>query len=82
MSDPNAQGDPDTYLGNNWEFTAIDNGGVHTNSGVQNYWYYLLSVGGTGINDNGYSYNVTGLGIDTAAAIAYRKFIGLFNANF
>ena len=73
MADPNANGDPDTYLGNNWEFTALDNGGVHTNSGVQNYWFYLLSVGGSGVNDNGDAYNVTGLGIDTAAAIAYRN---------
>lgn len=73
MQDPNAQNDPDTYLGNFWEFTAADNGGVHTNSGVQNYWFYLLSVGGTGTNDNGYSYSLTGLGIDVAAAIAYRS---------
>jgi Zn-dependent metalloprotease len=73
MSDPNSVGDPDTYLGNNWEFTAIDNGGVHTNSSVQNYWFYLLSAGGSGTNDNGDAYNITGLGIDTAAAIAYRN---------
>ena len=73
MSDPNSVGDPDTYLGNNWEFTAVDNGGVHTNSSVQNYWFYLLTVGGTGVNDNSDSYSVTGLGIDTAAAIAYRN---------
>ena len=73
MSDPNSVGDPDTYLGVNWEFTAVDNGGVHTNSSVQNYWFYLLSVGGSGINDNNDSYNVTGLGLDSAAAIAYRN---------
>jgi Zn-dependent metalloprotease len=73
MSDPNSAGDPDTYVGNNWEFTAVDNGGVHTNSGVQNYWFYLLSDGGSGTNDNGDAYNLSGLGIDTAAAIAYRN---------
>lgn len=73
MSDPNSAGDPDTYLGNNWEFGAVDNGGVHTNSGVQNYWFYLLSVGGSGTNDNNYVYSVNALGIDTAAAIAYRN---------
>ncbi|MCB0402510.1 MAG: M4 family metallopeptidase [Flavobacteriales bacterium] len=73
MSDPNSVGDPDTYLGNNWEFTAVDNGGVHTNSSVQNYWFYLLSVGGSGTNDNNDSYNVTGIGMDSAAAIAYRN---------
>ncbi len=73
MEDPNSKNDPDTYLGNFWEFTAADNGGVHTNSGVQNHWFYLLSVGGTGTNDNGYTYSLAGIGIDKAAAIAYRN---------
>ncbi|NIW45715.1 MAG: hypothetical protein GWN30_13480, partial [Gammaproteobacteria bacterium] len=50
-----------------------DNGGVHTNSGVQNYWFYLLSEGGSGVNDNGDAYFVTGIGIEEAAQIAYRN---------
>jgi hypothetical protein len=73
MSDPKQYGNPDTYHGQYWEFGTSDNGGVHTNSGVQNHWYYLLSEGGSGINDNGYSYNVTGIGIDAASKIAYRN---------
>lgn len=73
MSDPQAYQNPDTYLGSYWAVGAWDNGGVHINSGVQNHWYYLLSVGGSGTNDNGDSYNVTGIGIDSAAAIAYRN---------
>lgn len=73
MSDPNAKSDPDTYLGNYWVTGSSDNGGVHTNSGVQNYWYYLLVNGGTGINDNSDSYFVSGIGMDDAAAIAYRN---------
>jgi len=60
MSDPNAYGDPDTYYGTDWYFGTGDNGGVHTNSGVLNYWYYLLSDGGTGVNDNGDAFNVSG----------------------
>ena len=55
--------------------TARDNGGVHTNSGVQNYWFYLLSEGGTGTNDIGNIYSVTGIGIDRAVQIAYRNLI-------
>ena len=31
--------DPDTYLGTHWYAGTGDNGGVHTNSGVQNYWF-------------------------------------------
>ena len=64
---------PDTYLGVNWYYGSGDNGGVHFNSGVQNYWFYLLSQGGSGTNDNGDNYNVTGIGIVNAAAIAYRN---------
>jgi len=73
MSDPESYGDPDTYLGPDWYFGSGDNGGVHTNSGVQNFWFYLLSVGGSGTNDLGDAYSVTGLGIDDAADIAYRN---------
>ncbi len=74
MENPNAFGDPDTYFGNFWaSLSGGDNGGVHTNSGVQNFWFYLLSEGGSGVNDNGDSYNVTGIGIDNAAAVAYRN---------
>ncbi len=72
MNNPNAAGDPDTYLGTNWYTGAGDNGGVHTNSGVLNYWYYLLVNGGTGTNDVGFNFNVAGLGIAKARAIAYR----------
>ncbi len=63
---------PDTYFGDNW-FSGGGRGGVHTNSGVQNYWFYLLAQGGTGVNDFGYEYNIQGIGISKAAAIAYRN---------
>lgn len=72
MSDPKSKGQPDTYQGQYWSTSSSDNFGVHTNSGVQNKWFYLLAVGGTGINDNGYAYNVNGIGIQKAAEIAYR----------
>jgi len=73
MSDPKSKGDPDTYLGQNWQTSSNDNFGVHTNSGVHNKWFYLLAVGGTGTNDYGYSYTVNGIGIEKAAEIAYRN---------
>jgi Zn-dependent metalloprotease len=46
--------------------------GVHTNSGVLNHWFYILTIGKSGTNDIGNSYNVTGINIDKAAKIAYR----------
>lgn len=74
MDNPNAAGDPDTYFGNNWApLGGADNGGVHTNSGVQNYWFYLCATGGTGTNDNGDNYNVTSMGLSSAADVAYRN---------
>lgn len=73
MMDPNIKSDPDTYLGAFWHTSSSDNGGVHTNSGVQNYWFYLLTEGGSGTNDNGDAFNITGLGLGPAAQIAYRN---------
>lgn len=72
MSNPNQFNHPDTYLGSNWFTGTADNGGVHTNSGVSNFWFYLLSSGGTGINDINQSYAVNALGLNTAARIAFR----------
>ena len=79
MTNPNDKNDPDTYLGANWVSTSgtcdgtNDNCGVHTNSGVQNFWFYLLAVGGSGVNDNGDAYSVQGIGATDAANIAYRS---------
>jgi bacillolysin len=72
LSNPNAYGLPDTYLGTYWATGTADNGGVHTNCGVIGYWFYLLSVGGSGTNDNGNTYNITGISMDSAAAVAFR----------
>ena len=69
---PNDKGDPDTYFGTNWApLGGGDAGGVHTNSGVQNYWFYLLTVGGTGTNDNGDDFSVSGIGIVKARTISW-----------
>ncbi len=72
MSNPSEFQQPDTYLGTNWYVGVMDNGGVHTNSGVANYWFYLLSAGGNGTNDIGHTFTVSGITIDKAEQIAYR----------
>jgi Zn-dependent metalloprotease len=69
IDNPNLFSCPDTYHGQFWDPSEE----VHNISGVQNFWFYLLSTGGAGTNDNGDSYNVTGIGIDDAAKIAYRN---------
>lgn len=73
LSNPKAKGDPDTYKAGLWYTGTFDNGGVHINSGVQNKWFYLLSVGGSGVNDLGNAYTVQGIGIESAEEIAYRN---------
>lgn len=78
MSNPKAYGDPDTYGGTNWisqscsPSSGNDYCGVHTNSGVTNHWFYVLAAGEADTNDNGNSYNVTGIGIPDAAAVVWR----------
>ncbi|MFZ4106313.1 M4 family metallopeptidase [Flavobacterium sp.] len=83
MSSPNTLGDPDTYLGNNWIDTgdegnctpsgSNDQCGVHTNSGVLNHWYYILTVGKSATNNapSPISYSVTGIGMAKSAQIVY-----------
>jgi Zn-dependent metalloprotease len=67
---PNDFGQPDTYGGNLW----VDGAGVHTNSGVQNKWFYLLSEGADNYaNDFGELYTFDAIGIEAAGQIAYRN---------
>jgi Zn-dependent metalloprotease len=74
LEGPNSTNHPDTYQGDFWgNMNDADFGGIHSNNGVQNYWYYLLVQGGNGVNDKGNGYNVAAIGIDKAAAIAYRN---------
>ena len=75
MQSPNDFSCPDTYYGTFWFDVAdpTDNGGVHTNSGIQNHWFYLTVMGGSGINDNGNSFSVSGIGLNAARNITYRN---------
>ena len=69
LENPKLSGDfpqPDTYLGENWN--KLDK---YAMMGVQNKFYYLLCEGGKGTNDNGDSYDITGIGIDKGTQIAY-----------
>lgn len=68
MANPNSLQQPDTYLGTYW--SASDE--PHDNAGPVIYWFYLLSVGGSGTNDNSQAYNVSSITMAKAQAIAYR----------
>lgn len=85
MSNPNSYGDPDTYNGTNWKDTnnlSVDNGGVHSNSGVLNYWFFLLTDGGTGTNDINNSFNVNGIGMNDSQAIVYKTLNEFLSTNY
>ncbi|WP_426450198.1 M4 family metallopeptidase [Paenibacillus sp. S-38] len=65
LSNPAANGDPDHYS-KRYTGTA-DNGGVHTNSGINNKAAYLLAQGGTH-----YGVSVQGIGRAKTGKIYYR----------
>lgn len=76
LENPSINNDPDTYYGKNWKpIGGTDFGGVHSNNGVQNHWFYLLVNGGVGINDNNDTFKVEGIGIDKAAKIVFRNLV-------
>lgn len=72
LSNPNSSGNPDTYLGTNWDPGQE----VHQNSTVCSHWFYRLSEGGSGTNDNGDAYSVTAQGKVKASDIAYLTLTG------
>lgn len=84
MSNPNLYTDPDCHSGLHWVTVTgcnptggNDYCGVHTNSGVLNYWFYLLVEGGNGKNDLNNDFEVSGIGVKKAANIAYATELAL-----
>ena len=71
MKNPNSQGHPSTYRGEDWFTQAWDNGGVHFNSGVFNHWFYLLNEGKRGFSEAGQLFNVKPIGMEDALKIVY-----------
>jgi bacillolysin len=88
ISNPTSKKDPDTFKGTYYLTTADDGAcvpkggpggndfcGVHSNSGVLNHWFYILTAGKSGTNNASTeemdTYNVTGIGMKKSAQIAY-----------
>lgn len=66
---------PDTYQGENWVDPSnmnYDSGGIHFNNGVFNYWFYLLTEGGSGVNDKEQAYEVEGIGMQKTEKLLMR----------
>lgn len=81
MQNPNNYGDPSYYRQSGFwmdPMSSTDDGGVHHNSGVQNKWFYLLSMGGSQ-EVFGQTRTVGGIGLDKASWIAYLTMTKGFN---
>ncbi len=85
MENPHTYGDPDYYGTSDPYWINVvgcspsyynDYCGVHTNSGVGNKWFVLLSDGGTH-----HDVTVTGVGVANAIEIAYRANSTYWTAN-
>jgi len=71
MSNPSLRNHPKYYGGTSWRTGSGDNGGVHSNSGVFNYWFYLLVEGRSFINEAGVSFDVNAIGMRSALDIVF-----------
>ena len=71
-SSMSGEGTVDTYHGINWSYSTDPSTYAHENMSVLSHWFYLLSQGGSGTNDNGSNFSVTGIGITRAEEIAWR----------
>ncbi len=78
MANPKEFESPDFYKGEFWITGLFDNGGVHFNSGVYNYWYYMLVEGKAGVNEAGNAYDVPAIGWEKATDIVYGTQVGYF----
>ncbi len=80
MANPPLYSDPSAYKNSFWKpaslttcrnFDTTDNCGVHSNSGVLNKWFYLITQGQQGTNSFGTPFDVTGLGFTKSEKIVY-----------
>lgn len=68
MSNPNSLNQPKYYNGEYWTLNPY---AVHTNSGVMNYWFYLMVNGGTGKTEKNVPYSVKAIGMDKALELVF-----------
>ncbi|MCL2510980.1 MAG: PKD domain-containing protein [Bacteroidales bacterium] len=67
LQNPKALNGPSTYQGQNW-----NSGSTHSMGGPIGHWFYLLSEGGSGVNDKGNAYQVAKIGMEKAEQVAFK----------
>lgn len=81
VSNPMQYNQPHTYLGNNWSYSTNYSTFVHINSGPANYMAFLLCAGGSGTNSNGFTYNISPIGMSKTRRIIYRAMVSYLVSN-
>ncbi|CAK0769485.1 hypothetical protein CCP4SC76_5180031 [Gammaproteobacteria bacterium] len=77
MNDPSKDGQSrDNYLERST--ATSDHGGVHSNSGIMNLAFYLMSQGGTHPRSSVSANGVTAMGFEKALRVMYDANVGLF----
>jgi len=71
MENPWQRSHPKYYKGRHWRFDEGDNAGVHSKSGVMNFWFYLMVEGKRAINEGNMLYDVEPIGLDSALQLVY-----------
>ena len=71
MSDPHLRNDPKFYHGHHWVTSSGDNGGVHSNSGVLNYWFYILVEGGEVMSEDGSVNFISPIGMEKTLDLCF-----------
>lgn len=84
FNDPNTYGDK-AHFWKDGDYASCpiedndlnDHCGVHTNSGVLNKWFYLITEGETDVNSKNIAYSIKGLGFGITQKIAYLTLLNL-----
>jgi Zn-dependent metalloprotease len=71
MANPSQRNHPKFYKGENWRTGPSDRGGVHSNSGVFNFWFHVLVEGKKSTNEAGEFYDIEAIGMDSALQLVY-----------
>lgn len=80
LMNPKLNGQPNTYL-TSPEWLAGPGNDGHRRSTIVSHWFYLLAEGGSGTNDNGDEYAVTGISFAKAEKIIYKAIFWLGGSN-
>lgn len=84
FSNPKSISRPNTIKGSYWinSASSLDDGGIHINSSVCDFAFFLMVNGGSGINDYGLQYNITSkISMYKLFVLIYGSLFGISSSN-